>query len=124
MIDAEGLEERALVLGERIQNGLREELAGRNDIKEIRGAGLLMAVEMHQGIGGFADKALEQGLLINVTQGNIIRMLPPLTMTDAEADELVSRVVDLIKVSQNSPPTPSEPSNDQERFSFAIGFFV
>ena len=71
-------------------------MAGRNDIKDIRGAGLMLAVEMHQDIGGFAAKALEQGLLINVTQGNIIRMLPPLTMTDAEADELVSRVVDLI----------------------------
>ena len=97
MIDAEGLEARALVLGERIQNGLRDALAGRNDIKDIRGAGLMLAVEMHQDIGGFAAKALEQGLLINVTQGNIIRLLPPLTMTDAEADELVSRVVDLIK---------------------------
>ena len=97
VIDAEGLEARALVLGERIQNGLRDALAGRNDIKDIRGAGLMLAVEMHQDIGGFAAKALEQGLLINVTQGNIIRLLPPLTMTDAEADELVSRVVDLIK---------------------------
>jgi acetylornithine aminotransferase len=97
VIDAEGLEARALVLGERIQNGLRDALAGRNDIKGVRGAGLMLAVEMHQDIGGFAAKALEQGLLINVTQGNIIRLLPPLTMTDAEADELVSRVVDLIK---------------------------
>jgi acetylornithine aminotransferase len=51
---------------------------------------------MHQDIGSYAAKALDQGLLINVTQGNIIRMLPPLTMSDAEADELVSRVVALI----------------------------
>ena len=96
VIDAEGLEERALVLGQRIQDGLREALAGRNDVKEIRGAGLMLAVEMQQDIGHFAAKALEQGLLINVTQGNIIRMLPPLTMSDAEADELVSRVTALI----------------------------
>jgi len=96
VIDAEGLEERALVLGRRIQDGLRETLAGRNDVKEIRGAGLMLAIEMQQDIGHFAAKALEQGLLINVTQGNIIRMLPPLTMSDAEADELVSRVTALI----------------------------
>ena len=96
VIDAEGLEQRALELGERIQNGLSDALAGRNDVKEIRGAGLMLAVEMHQDIGSYAAKALEQGLLINVTQGNIIRMLPPLTMSDAEADELVQRVVALI----------------------------
>jgi acetylornithine/N-succinyldiaminopimelate aminotransferase len=96
VIDAEDLEARALELGGRIQSGLRDALAGRNDIKEIRGAGLMLAVEMHQDIGSYAAKALDQGLLINVTQGNIIRMLPPLTMSDAEADELVSRVVALI----------------------------
>ena len=96
VIDAEGLEQRALELGERIQNGLSNALAGRNDVKEIRGAGLMLAVEMHQDIGSYAAKALKQGLLINVTQGNIIRMLPPLTMSDAEADELVQRVVALI----------------------------
>ena len=96
VIDAEGLEQRALELGERIQNGLSNALAGRNDVKEIRGAGLMLAVEMHQDISNYAAKALEQGLLINVTQGNIIRMLPPLTMSDAEADELVQRVVALI----------------------------
>ena len=96
VIDSQGLEQRALVLGERIQKGLRDALAGRNDIKEIRGSGLMLAVEMRQDIGGFPAKALEQGLLINVTQGNIIRMLPPLTMSDDEADELVQRVVTLI----------------------------
>jgi acetylornithine/N-succinyldiaminopimelate aminotransferase len=96
VIDSEGLEQRALELGERIQNGLKDALAGRNDVKEIRGAGLMLAVEMHQDIGSYAAKALEQGLLINVTQGNIMRMLPPLTMSDVEADELVDRVVALI----------------------------
>jgi len=96
VIDAGDLEARALELGERIQHGLRKALAGRNDVKDIRGAGLMLAVEMHQDISSYATKALDQGLLINVTQGNIIRMLPPLTMSDAEADELVSRVVALI----------------------------
>ena len=41
VIDSEGLEQRALELGERIQNGLKDALAGRNDVKEIRGAGLI-----------------------------------------------------------------------------------
>ena len=64
-------------------------------VSKVIYASLLMAVFASK--SGYAAKALDQGLLINVTQGNIIRMLPPLTMTDAEADELVSRVVDLIK---------------------------
>ena len=102
VIDEEGLEARALELGQRIQKGLSDALAGRNDVKEIRGAGLMLAVEMNQDIGSYAAKALEQGLLINVTQGNIIRMLPPLTMSDAEADELVHRVVSLIDSESNT----------------------
>ena len=96
VIEQDNLEERALVLGERIQEGFRQALDGNNNIKEIRGAGLMLAVELNDDAPDLVHRALTNGVLINVTQGNIVRLLPPLTMTDAEADELVAKVSGLI----------------------------
>ena len=88
---------RAAELGERILNGLREGLAGSNRIREIRGKGMMLAVELNSDAPELVEHALDQGLLINVTQGNIVRLLPPLNLTDAEADELTAKVVALIQ---------------------------
>jgi acetylornithine aminotransferase len=96
VIEQDNLEERALVLGERIQEGFRQALDGNNNVKEIRGAGLMLAVELNDDAPDLVHRALANGVLINVTQGNIVRLLPPLTMTDAEADELVAKVSGLI----------------------------
>ena len=96
IIEQENLEERALVLGERIQAGFRKVLDGNNNVKEIRGAGLMLAVQLNDDAPDLVHRALADGVLINVTQGNIVRLLPPLTMTDAEADELVAKVAGLI----------------------------
>lgn len=96
VIEQENLEERALVLGERIQAGFRKVLDGNNNVKEIRGAGLMLAVQLNDDAPDLVHRALADGVLINVTQGNIVRLLPPLTMTDAEADELVAKVAGLI----------------------------
>jgi acetylornithine aminotransferase len=96
VIEQENLEERALFLGERIQAGFRKVLDGNNNVKEIRGAGLMLAVQLNDDAPNLVHRALADGVLINVTQGNIVRLLPPLTMTDAEADELVAKVAGLI----------------------------
>ena len=96
VIEQDNLEERALVLGERIQESFRQALDGNNNVKEIRGAGLMLAVELNDDAPDLVHRALTDGVLINVTQGNIVRLLPPLTMTDAEADELVAKVSGLI----------------------------
>lgn len=91
-----GLIERAAELGERFLAGLREGLRGNNQVKEIRGKGLLLAVELRQPCTQLAQEALDRGLLMNVAAGNVVRLLPPLIMTDAEADEVVGIVVDLV----------------------------
>ena len=97
VIEEEDICSQAKNQGQRIVDGLRTALAGNNSVTEVRGLGMMIAVELNNDAPSLVSDALEDGLLINVTQGNIIRMLPPLTMTDAEAGELVSRVVDLIK---------------------------
>lgn len=91
-LEGDGLYQRARDLGDRIIAGLSEALSGNNTVQDIRGKGLMIAVELAAPCGELVQKALDEGLLINVTRDNVVRMLPPLTLSDAEADELVSRV--------------------------------
>ena len=91
-----GLVDRAAVLGERMLGRLRERLRGNNRVKEIRGKGLMLAVELRQPCTELVGKALEEGLLINVAAETNVRLLPPLTMTDEEADTVVDKVAGLI----------------------------
>ena len=96
-IEEHDLCNRAAELGERILDGLRAGLEGNNAVKEIRGLGLMLAVELNEDAPHLVDAGLAEGVLINVTQGNILRLLPPLTLTDAEADELTTKVVSLVQ---------------------------
>lgn len=88
---------RAAVLGDRILGQFQESLAGSNRVQDIRGAGLMIAIELNEDATHLVAEGLAQGVLINVTQGNIIRLLPPLTLTDAEADELAAKVIKLVQ---------------------------
>ena len=96
-LEKDGLIQRAAELGDRIVHGLRENLKGNNMVRTIRGKGLMIAVELEEPCGELVAEALQAGILINVTQDSIVRLLPALTMTDKEADELVSRVSALIQ---------------------------
>ncbi|MBV1915233.1 MAG: aspartate aminotransferase family protein [Pseudomonadales bacterium] len=97
-IEQDGLVQRAAELGERMLQGLKDELGGANYIKEIRGFGLMIGIELTEPCAELVSLALLKGLLINVTAGSVVRLLPPLVLTDDEADEIVSRVSQLIKV--------------------------
>lgn len=88
----DNLFERAEELGVRIVDGLRTALKGNNHVVDIRGKGLMIAVELGQPCTGLVARGLEAGVLINVIKDNTIRLLPPLTLTDEEADTLVALV--------------------------------
>lgn len=92
-----GLTERAGELGERMQTRFRAALRGNNRVKEIRGVGLMLAVELVEPCTQLIGEAVERGLLLNVAADSVIRLLPPLTMSDAEADTMVDMVVGLIE---------------------------
>jgi acetylornithine aminotransferase len=96
VIEEEGLLQRAAALGERILGNLRGRLKGDNRVRDVRGKGLMLAIEMREPCGHLAAAALAAGLLINVTRENVVRLLPALTMTDDEADELVERVAAVV----------------------------
>ncbi len=96
-IEEKGLVTRAADLGDRIQTGLRDGLAGVEAVHEVRGRGLLIGIELDRPCGDLVGRALEQGLLINVTADCVIRLLPPLVLSDAEADNLVASVTALVR---------------------------
>lgn len=98
-INNDGLAERAKELGDRIVAGFREQLSGADYVKEVRGKGLMIAIELTEAGTELAVLAKVKGVLLNVTGGGkIVRMLPPLIMSDTEADLLVNTISKLIKI--------------------------
>lgn len=93
----DGLEQRAAALGDRIMHGLRDALAGVDHVKEIRGMGCMIGIELDKGCKSLFATAMKHGLIINVTADSVIRLLPPLVMTDDEADQLVDILAPLIR---------------------------
>lgn len=64
---------------------------------EIRGRGLMIGLVLKEDCPQLMAKGLSFGILLNVTAGNVIRLLPPLNITEAEADDIVDRVCQLIE---------------------------
>jgi len=93
---AEGLVERAKVLGDKLLADFKTKLAGNPKVVDIRGKGLMIGIELNAPAAELMEKARAKGILINVTSVNTIRLLPTFILTDAEADELVTKVVELV----------------------------
>jgi acetylornithine/N-succinyldiaminopimelate aminotransferase len=96
-MQTENLALRAATLGERMLNALRQALTPLPWVKEVRGKGLMLGVELDRPCSELVAVALERGLLINVTAESVVRLLPPLILSDEEADQITSILVDLIK---------------------------
>jgi acetylornithine/N-succinyldiaminopimelate aminotransferase len=98
-------EKRAAELGKRILNGLQKSLDAVAGVKEIRGQGLMLAVELDRPCKEILTLALERGLLLNVTADSVVRLLPPLILSDAEADQIVSGVAECVRsfLASNAP---------------------
>ena len=96
-IESDGLVARAETLGSKILAELADALEDVAGVEEIRGQGLLLAIELDRPCGELVTAALEHGLLINVTADKTIRLLPPLIMSDEQADEMVKALSNLIK---------------------------
>ena len=95
-IEKNNLVQRANELGNRIVSGLREKLSGNPNVKEVRGVGLLIAVELNAPCKPLAKAGLDAGIVINVAHENRIRLLPPLILSDNEADMIVEKVSQLV----------------------------
>jgi acetylornithine aminotransferase len=96
-IQVDGLLDRATVVGERIMSGLRSELVGVEHVRDIRGLGCMIGIELNKPCKSLFGMAMSKGLVINVTAESVIRLLPPFIMTDDEADQLIAILAPLIK---------------------------
>ena len=97
VLESDKLVQRTKELGNRLLDGFKQSLSGINGIKEIRGKGLMLGIELENDCAELVSLALEKKLLINVTAGNTIRLLPPLVMSNEEADDVVSILSNVIK---------------------------
>ncbi len=97
IIEDEGLAARAGKLGDIIRKGIAAKLAGMSGVKDIRGRGLMVGIELDRPCGDVVERGLDAGLLINVTADTVVRLLPPLNMKDAEVQLLIDGVSSVIR---------------------------
>jgi acetylornithine aminotransferase len=95
-VRSEGLCANAVAMGQVIRDALLADPAARH-IREIRGSGLMLGVALDRDCAELVTAGLEAGLLINVTAGDTVRLLPPLVINGDEARELASGVASLIR---------------------------
>jgi acetylornithine/N-succinyldiaminopimelate aminotransferase len=97
IIEEDNLLENAFLVGGYFKAALTRELAGLAGVSDIRGSGLMIGVELAKPCGALVGRCAEAGLLISVTADTVIRMVPPLILTQAEVDEMVAILVPQIK---------------------------
>jgi acetylornithine aminotransferase len=82
--------------GGQIFEGFRSRLKDDSRVRDIRGRGLMIGIEMDCDVNQLKFDALEKGLLLNVTHNNVIRLLPPLIIDQAQAEQIIDTVCKLI----------------------------
>jgi acetylornithine aminotransferase len=97
IMEEDGLLANAQRVGEHLQAALRQGLQGVAGLVEVRGQGLMIGVQLDRPCGVLTQRAADAGLLISVTADSVIRLVPPLIMTTAEADEVAQRLLPLIQ---------------------------
>ena len=97
VIQDEKLRENAQQMGDLIVAQLKAALNGVAGVAVIRNAGLMIGIELDRPCAELVKMALEDKLLINVTAEKVVRLLPPLVINEAEANELTTRLSALIK---------------------------
>ena len=97
IMEEEGLLQNAATVGDHLRAALQRELGSLPGVKEIRGQGLMLGIELNKPCGALIGRAAEAGLLLSVTADSVIRLVPPLILTTAEADEIVAKLTPLVK---------------------------
>ena len=93
IMEKANLLENAARVGARLKAGLDKALGQLPGVREIRGQGLMLGIELDRPCGVLTQRCADAGLLISVTADSVIRLVPPLIMTEAEADEVLALLV-------------------------------
>jgi len=96
IMEEDGLLANATEVGGYLKSALQKALGSHPAVKEVRGQGLMIGVELDRPCGALIGLAAEAGLLISVTADSVIRIVPPLILTRADADEIVARLTPVV----------------------------
>ncbi|MBQ0932796.1 aspartate aminotransferase family protein [Ideonella alba] len=97
IMEEDGVMANAAAVGAHLKSALQRELAGVDGVKEVRGEGLMLGIELTRPCGAILTRAMQAGLLLSVTADTVVRLVPPLILTQDEADEIVALLVPVIK---------------------------
>ncbi|MET0166622.1 MAG: aminotransferase class III-fold pyridoxal phosphate-dependent enzyme, partial [Vicinamibacterales bacterium] len=111
IIEDDGLMRNAVEIGDFMRTEFRARLGDLPGVKDIRNAGLMIGVELTVACGDLVTRALEKGLLINVTADTVVRLLPPLIYTRENAQAAIDIVVPLIReLLEKQTAAPQQPA--------------
>ncbi len=96
VLEREQLLANAERMGAAIREGIRARIGEYPEVRDIRGRGLMIGIELDRPCGELVGLARDAGLLINVTADSVVRLLPSLNITQADVDTLVERLTDVI----------------------------
>jgi acetylornithine aminotransferase len=96
IMEEDGLLAHAAAVGEVLRAGLVRELGSLAGVKDIRGAGLMIGIELDRPCGVLLARAAQAGLLISVTADSVIRLVPPLILSASEAEQIVALLAPLV----------------------------
>ena len=97
IMEEEGILDNAAKVGFQLLSQLQGQLMNVRGVKDIRGKGLMIGIDLDRPCGVLVQRCADAGLLLSVTADSVIRMVPPLILTGAEADEIVAILVPQIK---------------------------
>ncbi len=97
IMEEDGLLQNAERVGAHLKTAFEKAFAGNPGVKEVRGQGLMLGIELAKPCGVLVQRAADAGLLLSVTADSVVRMVPALILTQAEADEIVALLVPLIQ---------------------------
>ncbi len=97
VIEEEQLVERSERLGAYFMQRLSEVIGDYDSVKEIRGKGLMLGVELQEKCENVVNEALKRGVLLNCTADRVIRLVPPLVISEKQIDGVVKILSDILK---------------------------
>jgi acetylornithine/N-succinyldiaminopimelate aminotransferase len=97
VIEEEQLLDNATQMGDYMRAMLKAQLSAESGVEEIRGQGLMIGIELSRPCADLVQEALKNGLLINVTSDKVVRLLPPLVIQRAEAEQVVNTLSGIVK---------------------------
>jgi acetylornithine/N-succinyldiaminopimelate aminotransferase len=97
IMEEDGVMANAARVGAHLSGALKQALEGVAGVKDIRGAGLMIGIELDRPCGVILQRAADAGLMLSVTADSVIRLVPPLILTEDEADRIVEILVPLVR---------------------------